>query len=124
MSSDNCRNHLQLFGSLAVPALVAVFTASSGALTAQQVPAPSAIPGQQPVGPTPGSFQGSVTAGQSTGQVLDLSLNDAIERGIRNNLGVILSGTQTASAKAQKLTDLQPLLPDIEFNAVESVQQV
>jgi len=122
MSSDNCRNHLQLFGLFAVSALLALVMASSGPLAAQQIPAQ--IPGQQPVGPTPGSFQGSVTSGQATDQPLDLSLNDAIQRGLQNNLGLILSGTQTAYAKAQKLSDLQPLLPDIEFNAVESVQQV
>jgi len=53
-----------------------------------------------------------------------LSLDDAIQRGVKNNLGAILSGTQTASAKAQRLTQLQPLLPDVEFNAREAEMQV
>ncbi|HEX8926385.1 MAG TPA: TolC family protein, partial [Terriglobales bacterium] len=43
---------------------------------------------------------------------------------IKSNLGAILSGTQTASAKAQRLSQLQPLLPDVEFNAREALQQV
>ncbi|MGA7245882.1 MAG: TolC family protein [Terracidiphilus sp.] len=84
---------------------------------------PPQIPGQS-AGPTAGNFQGSVTAGQATSQPLDLSLDDAIQRGLKNNLGMILSGTQTASARAQKLSELQPLLPDVEFNAHEAVQQV
>jgi outer membrane protein TolC len=88
---------------------------------AQQLP--SQIPGQS-AGPTSGSFQGSVTAGQATGQTMDLSLDDAIQRGLKNNLGMILSGTQTASARAQKLSELQALLPDVEFNAHEAVAQV
>jgi len=91
------------------------------ALIAQQLP--SSVPGQS-AGPTAGSFQGSVTTGNATAQQLDLSLDDAIQRGVKNNLGAILSGTQTASARAQKLGQLQPLLPDVEFNAREAEMQV
>jgi len=94
---------------------------ASATLIAQQLP--TSVPGQS-AGPTAGSFQGSVTAGQATGQTLELSLNEAIQRGVKNNLGAILSGTQTASAKAQRLSQLQPLLPDVEFNAREALQQV
>jgi len=94
---------------------------ASGTLIAQQLP--TSIPGQS-AGPTAGSYQGSVTAGQATPQTLDLSLDDSIQRGVKNNLGAILSGTQTASAKAQRLSQLQPLLPDVEFNAREALQQV
>ncbi len=88
---------------------------------AQQLP--SQIPGQS-TGPTTGSFQGSVTVGQANGQTVDLSLDNAIQQGLKNNLGVILSGTQTSSARAQKLTELQALLPDVEFNGREAVSQV
>lgn len=97
-----------------------------GAAATSQVPAqqlPSQIPGQS-TGPTAQSFQGSVAAGQATGQTIDFSLDEAIQRGLKNNLGAILSGTQTATARAQRLSDLQPLLPDVEFNAREAVSQV
>jgi len=94
---------------------------ASGTLIAQQLP--TSIPGQS-AGPTAGSFQGSVTTGQATDQTLNLSLDDAIQRGVKTNLGAILSGTQTASAKAQRLSQLQPLLPDVEFNAREAEMQV
>jgi outer membrane protein TolC len=90
-------------------------------LAQQQVP--TQIPGQS-AGPTSGSFEGSVTAGQATGQTLNLSLDDAMQRGLKNNLGLILSGTQTDAARAQRLTELQALLPDVEFNAHEAVSQV
>ncbi|MEO6909984.1 MAG: TolC family protein, partial [Edaphobacter sp.] len=39
---------------------------------------------------TPDSFQGSVVEGKSTGSRMDLSLDEAIQRGLRQNLGVIL----------------------------------
>ena len=119
MSSD-CRKYPRQFISWAALALVAGAMAS-GELIAQQLP--TSVPGQS-AGPTAGSFQGSVTSGQATAQVLDLSLDEAIQRGVKNNLGAILSGTQTAAAKAQRLSQLQPLLPDVEFNAREAEMQV
>ncbi|MGA8741523.1 MAG: TolC family protein [Terracidiphilus sp.] len=120
MSSDDCRKYPKYFCACAASALTVVAIAVPRAF-AQQLPAQ--IPGQS-TGPTAGNYQGSVTAGQATSQPLDLSLDDAIQRGLKNNLGMILSGTQTASARAQKLSELQPLLPDVEFNAHEAVQQV
>lgn len=97
-------------------------SAASGSSNAQ-----SGTPGLQtpvPVGPTSGSFQGSVPQGKSTGQTIGLSLDDAIQRGLKANLGLILSGTQTAAARAQRLSELQSLLPGIDFNGKEAVQQV
>ncbi|MBS1805061.1 MAG: TolC family protein [Acidobacteria bacterium] len=119
MSSD-CRKYpKQLF--LCIALMLTAGAMASATLIAQQLP--SSIPGPS-AGPTAGSFQGSVTTGQATAETLELSLDDAIQRGIKSNLGAVLSGTQTASAKAQRLSQLQPLLPDVEFNAREAEQQV
>ena len=90
---------------------------SSGILAAQAVPA---IPSAPSVGPTASSFQGSVTRGEASPQAIDLSLDDAIQRGLQANLGVILSGTQTDTARAERLSQLQSLLPSIDFNAKEA----
>src|SRR6185312_5474689 len=54
---------------------------------------------------------------------LELSLDEAIQRGLRNNLGVILSSTQSATARAQRLSELQSLLPSVDFKATEAVMQ-
>jgi len=70
----------------------------------------------QASGPSAQSYQGSIQKGEATGQTIDLTLDDAMQRGLQNNLGVILSGTQTASARGQKLTQLQSLLPTIDAN--------
>jgi outer membrane protein TolC len=75
-------------------------------------------------GPTAQSFQGSVPEGKATDQTLDLTLDDAIQRGLRNNLGVILSGTQTASARGERLSQLQNLLPGIDASIKENFAQV
>jgi outer membrane protein TolC len=68
-------------------------------------------------------FQGGVTVGEVVAQPVALTLDDAIQRGLRNNLGVILSGTQAAAARGARLSQLQSLLPAVDFNAKESVLQ-
>ena len=85
-------------------------------MVAQQAP--------QAAGVTAQSFQGSVATGEVSAQPLELSLDEAIQRGLKANLGVILSGTQTATAKAQRLSQLQSLLPSVDGSGKESVQQV
>ena len=82
-------------------------------LGAQALPSPGAS--QSSAGPTATSFQGSLVTGEASGQAIDLSLDEAIQRGLKTNLGIILSGTQTASAKGgQRLSQLQSLLPSVE----------
>ncbi|HEY1161165.1 MAG TPA: TolC family protein [Terracidiphilus sp.] len=91
----------------------------------QQAPQQSVgLAPSQASGPTAQSFQGSVTAGEASGQAIGLSLDEAIERGLKNNLGVILSGTQTASARGERLSQLQTLLPGVDGSAKETVMQV
>jgi outer membrane protein TolC len=87
---------------------------------APQIPASVSTP----VGPTAQSFQGSVPTGEAAAQAIDLSLDDAIQRGLKTNLGVILSGTQTLAARGERLSELQALLPDAEFKAQETLTQV
>lgn len=79
--------------------------------------------GQSGAPSAPPNFQGSVPEGVATAQPIDLTLDDAIERGLRNNLGVILSGKQTASARGERLSQLQGLLPSVDAHIQESVMQ-
>lgn len=79
-----------------------------------------------PVVPSPPSaanFQGSVTKGEASAQAINLSLDDAIQRGLQANLGIILSGTQAAGARAERLSQLQSLLPSVDFTAKEAAMQ-
>jgi outer membrane protein TolC len=69
-------------------------------------------------------FQGSVPQGEASAQPVALTLDEAVERGLRANLGVILSGTQTAAARAERLSQLQALLPGVDLSAKETVMQV
>jgi outer membrane protein TolC len=70
------------------------------------------------------NFQGSVAKGDVSPTPIDLTLDDAIQRGLKNNLGIILSGTQSDAARGQRLSQLQSLLPSIDGNIKESLSQV
>jgi len=93
---------------------------AAGSLAGQQI---SGVAPAQSAGPTAQSYQGSITAGEATGQVIDLPLDDAIQRGLKNNLGVILSATETASARGHRLSQLQSLLPSVDGAIKDTVMQ-
>ncbi|MGA3370959.1 MAG: TolC family protein [Terracidiphilus sp.] len=95
--------------------LAACFTAC--ALAGAQTP-----PGQPAA--TASSFQGSVAQGAVSAQPLALTLDDAIQRGLKANLGVILSGAQTAAARGERLSQLQALLPSVDASIKEADLQV
>jgi len=80
--------------------------------------------GQNPAAATPDSFKGSLVTGQATGSMMDLTLDDAIARGLRQNLGIILQTTAQKSARGQQYQMLQPLLPTITGDASIEVEQV
>jgi outer membrane protein TolC len=69
-------------------------------------------------------FQGGVPRGDVSAQPVSLSLDDAIQRGLKNNLGAILSNTQVASARGQRLSQLQSLLPTVDASAKETAMQL
>ena len=87
----------------------------------QQLTAPT---GQSLAAPTQDSFKGSVVTGQATVGALDLSLNDAIARGLKQNLGLILQTSAQQNAKGQAYEQLQALLPTITGDASIEVEQI
>ncbi len=74
--------------------------------------------------PTQDSFRGSLVEGKSTGTTLDLTIDGAIGRGLRNNLGIILQSSNQKSFNGQRLEQLQALLPTVTAAASIEVQQV
>ena len=73
----------------------------------------------------PGSqspFQGSAPEGTPTPQVLEIDFKEAIERGLRNNLGLLLAGDQEQVAHGQRWEALAELLPNISIRGLEAVQ--
>ncbi len=87
-----------------------------------QQPGPNVTPQQG--GPSDPNFKGSVVRGKATADVLALSLDDAIQRGLRDNLGLILQTSNEKSANGQRLQELQALLPTVSGAASITVEQV
>jgi outer membrane protein TolC len=65
-------------------------------------------------------FSGSVTGAKLVPGVVEISVEDAIDRGLKYNLGIILSTQSTAQARAQRLKDLSNLLPHLDGTLRES----
>jgi outer membrane protein TolC len=73
---------------------------------------------------TQDTYKGSLVTGKNTGTVIDLSLDDAIARGLRQNLGIILQSSAIQSANGQRLEQLQQLLPTVSAGGSIEVEEV
>ena len=102
--------------------------ASSGAdiKSVQQVQQQLQQPGPSvtPLSGADQSFRGSLVRDKATAGSLALSLDEAIQRGLRNNLGLILQSSNEKSAGGQRLQELQKLLPTVNGQASIEVEQV
>jgi outer membrane protein TolC len=85
---------------------------------------PLSEPPTIPQAPARSAYQGSVANQPVTPGVLQLTIRDAVMTGLKNNLGIILSGENVNQAGGQRLQQLQKLLPTINGTFKESVQQV
>jgi outer membrane protein TolC len=85
---------------------------AAGAALGQTEPPPStpgqAIPGTSGVSPYGGSVPSQLVPG-----VLPLSLREAIERGLKQNLGALLSSADIRAARGQRWEQLSALLPHV-----------
>ncbi len=105
----------------AKPARILVFAVMIlfpvASLVAQTSTPPSiSLPGSQ------SPFTGSEPEGKATPEVLQLTFQDAIDRGLRNNLGLLLSGDQTIVARGERWKELSNLLPNLQARLQEDVQ--
>ncbi|MHB1020948.1 MAG: TolC family protein [Acidobacteriaceae bacterium] len=73
---------------------------------------------------TSNPFLGSVAAGKATAEVMHVSLNQAVQMGLENNLGLRLQQQSQRAAEGQKLASVGSLLPDITAQAETGVHQI
>lgn len=81
---------------------------------------------QLPVNPSSldNPYYGSVTMGSVSPETLQLSLNDAIQRGIQANLALTEARLQQQQSDAQRLQSLNDLLPSIKAEASTGAHQI
>lgn len=104
--------------------LGACATFSVNAQQSSEAGTASSSPVQLPATQTSASgFKGSIVTEKATDTVLALTLEGAIQRGLRNNLGLILAGTSQQSSGGQRLEQLQALLPSVDAYARETLVQ-
>ncbi len=78
-------------------------------------------PAQQ--APASTSYQGSVVQDKAVDEILQLTLDDAIQRGLKHNLGLILTAQNQQVSSGQRLQELQGLLPTVDASIKEAVQE-
>jgi outer membrane protein TolC len=69
------------------------------------------------------NFSGSIPQGKATGETIELTVEDALDRGLKYNLGLYLSDQTTAEARAGRLQALSALLPNINGAFAEELQR-
>ena len=90
------------------------------------------MPAQASAAPTPGLLEsskqiptaGSVPTGAFSPEPIPLSLAEAIERGLRQNLSTLLSQDDQLTAQGELVQSRSPLLPDLSARVAETAQKV
>lgn len=107
---------LFLTGALAAAQTLAPQPTGESANTVPAFSVPSAALGDSP-------FLGGVTTQPTTG-VLKLTLEDAIQRGLKYNLGLYLAGQGTTQARGARLQALSAMLPNIIAHVTRTEEQI
>jgi outer membrane protein TolC len=69
-------------------------------------------------------FAGSIPQGQVSAQPIDLTVSDALDRGLKYNLGLYLSDQATAQSRSARLRALSDLLPKADGSVSEEEQKL
>jgi len=95
--------------STSYPSPVSISNSSIGGLTNSISPSP---------------YTGSVTQGQVKAGIIPLSFKDAIDMGLRNNLGLLLQTDNQVAARGEKWKELSDLLPNLNLTTSENVSRI
>jgi outer membrane protein TolC len=104
--------------------LLACLILASHRTVCGQASAPQSSISIESVTGTQSPFLGSVPPGQATSKVLSLSISEAIERGLKYNLGLVESDLATRTARAERLKSLSQLLPNLNASISQNIEQV
>lgn len=69
-------------------------------------------------------YAGSVGATPATAEVIPLSMDEAIQRGLEHNLAVVLARANQRVASGEQLQGLNSLLPDLSLQAVRRRNEI
>ncbi len=107
--------------AISCAALAIVLPLAAGSARAQAGPSPGSVSGAP--APPQGVLFGSVPEKLVPG-VLQISLQDAVQRGLKQNLGLLLSGEDVRAAHGERWKKLSALLPDVTTSSYVQGAQV
>lgn len=107
-----CHSAMRGVCAIAAAALISVVGAPTGAH--------AQVTGSTP----PGALAGGVPAGTVTDHPVDLTLHDAIQRGLDHNLGIILGRQRVRAADGARWTATSGLLPTVGARIAESNNKI
>ncbi len=96
---------------------------NSGVAVQQSAPAPSGAATRVQI-QIQGSSAGSVSTAEQIPEVLELTLMEAVQRGLRANLGIVESSLAVQQARAQIKLAKSAFLPDVTINASENAAKL
>jgi outer membrane protein TolC len=82
------------------------------------------VPPAQTLDTSQNPFIGGTPSGQVTAEAIDLSLNDALDRGVKYNLGLLTAVQGAEQVRAARLKTLSDLLPNINAHITEAAEQL
>ncbi len=122
---------------ISIPALVPGRTSAAAAVTlllmtgvssAQVAAGPAALTplptAQSVINRNTDPYAGSIPQGKASAEPIDLTVEDALDRGLKYNLGLFLSSQTSAEARAARLQSLSEILPNINGSFAEEVQRL
>ena len=101
-----------------------ISSGSGGGLVAQPASSSSSGSAQTQSLSSGSPFSGSAVQLRATAEVMPLTIRDAIQMGLKYNLGMILSGAGNQAARGARIRTLSELLPNLSARIGENVQQV
>jgi len=121
---NSCNKASRIHRSVLVAGLAVVLTCS---LTWGQTVSPglTSLPSaEQVINRVQDPFLGAIPQGKVFGETMDLTVEDALDRGLKCNLGLYLSDRATDQSRAAHLRALSEILPQISGSLSEAVEKV
>lgn len=115
--------HLKSLRSLSLTLSFSTFLSSSVVCAQTGTSSGQSVSVTIPASVSQNGFTGSVPASGLSPAPVSISFLDAIDRGLKQNLGLLLSADNTLNARGAKWKELSNLLPNIVAKGQENVQQ-
>ncbi len=121
-SNANKKGCPALFAGLVAVTVALAWSSAMGQSSGQTLsPLPSA---EQVIQRLQDPYAGSIPQGKATSETIDLTVEDALDRGLKYNLGLYLSARATEQSRAAHLRALSDILPVVNGSFSEAAERL